>query len=279
MIKIADYNKLKVERKTDIGYYLLGDDEEILMPNNCILDESFKEGDTIKVFVYKDHKNRLVATQEEPLAKDGDFACLEVVDVNDSGAFMDWGLTKQLMVPYAEQSKKMNIGEKHVVRVLVDPRTDRQMGTAKLGSFFMRAFLELKENEEVDLLVIKKTDIGYSCVVNNLLKGLLYSNEVFQKLYTGDRLKGYVKKVREDGLIDLSAKKPGYNEDEISKDAQMLLGKIMVNGGRLAITDKSSPEIIKEELSMSKKHFKKVVGFLLKNNLIEIFSDEIVLKQ
>lgn len=277
-INVGGYNLLKVERKVDFGYYLKEGEQELLLPYNCILDESFNLGDEIKVFVFRDNQGRLVATQETPNGAVGEFAAMRVADVNKIGAFLDWGISKQLLVPYSEQGRKMNEGETHVVMVINDPQTDRVIGTSKFGSFLDREISKFTENQNVNLLVYSVTDLGYNCIVDGVSKGLLYKNEVFRSIQIGDTLDGFIKKVRTDGLLDLSLKKGGYIESDIERDAQQLLGLMISNDGVLYLHDKSSPEEIKRELSMSKKHFKKLVGFLLKKNLIETFSDKIVLK-
>ncbi|GAA4823319.1 CvfB family protein [Algivirga pacifica] len=281
MLNIGEYNQMEVVRKVEIGYFLkeLDGDTEVLMPNNCVRSGEMQAQDIIQVFVYKDHENRLIATEEEPFGKVGDYVTLEVADVNKAGAFMDWGLTKQLLVPFSEQRQRMEVGEHHVVRIVLDARAERPVGTAKLNAFLNRADdVLLEEGEEVEALIYASSELGYSCIVNQTWRGLLYKNEAFQPLKIGEKYQVFVKKVREDNLIDLSLKKGGYVAEEIEGDAQMLLGEIISRGGVLPFSDKASPEQIKEELQMSKKHFKKVVGYLYKKGLIVLSKDSIAIK-
>jgi predicted RNA-binding protein (virulence factor B family) len=276
MLEIGKYNYLTVVKEVPFGMYLESDQGEILLPTNYI-PVGTEVGDEIKVFVYKDSEDRLIATNWIPKATVGEFACLMVKDVNEYGAFMDWGLVKDLMVPYKEQHIPMKKGQEYVVRVCLDPKNDRIIGVSKLAAFLSKDASELSEGQEVDLMIYEFTDLGIMALVNNKFKGMLYKNEVFSQLKVGQKLKGYIKKIREDHKIDLTLYKTGYDSVLDSKD--VILNKIKLKGGFLRLTDNSSPEEIKSELEMSKKTYKKAVGGLLKEGLIELSPEGIKLKK
>jgi predicted RNA-binding protein (virulence factor B family) len=266
VLEIGKYNELTVVKEVPFGIYLETDQGEVLMPLKYV-PEGTKPGDTLNCFVYKDSEDRLIATTQKPKGIVDEFVALTVKDVSAAGAFMDWGLLKDLLVPYNEQHKKMEVGKKYVVRICLDEKTDRIIGVGKLGSFLSKDISELREGQKVNLLIYEFTDLGVMAIINNRYRGMLYKNEVFKKLEVGDRVEGYIKKLRdEDDKIDLSLQKQGYGEVEESKD--VVMQKLLENGGTLPFSDNSSPEEIKDFFQISKKTFKKIIGGLYKEGKI-----------
>jgi hypothetical protein len=275
MLFIGKYNYLTIERVTSVGMFLSDvEGEEVLLPNQYLTDE-MQVGDNIKVFVYLDSEDRPVATTETPKIVRNEFAFLEVKDVSEHGAFLDWGLIKDLFVPFREQSRPMEIGESHVVFLYLDQKSSRLIASTKIDRFLENERLTVKEGDEVDLLIWQKTDLGYNAIVNQYHKGLIYANEVFRDLKAGDSLKGYVKKIREENKLDISLQKTGY--DSIEPTAQLILDEIKKSAGFLNISDSSSPEDIYKRLQISKKTFKKAIGGLYKQGLDKIAEDGIYL--
>lgn len=273
---LGKYNKLIANRSTDNGFYLIDENEnEVLMPNRYVT-ETLKEGDELNVFVYKDSEDRIVATTAVPTIQRHQFAYLKAKDVNRIGAFMDWGLEKDLLVPFIEQKSKMEAGKSYIVYLFLDQETDRLVASSKIEDFIEDEDVDLEEGQEVDLLVFKKTELGYKVIINNLFEGLIYHNEVFKILNVGDTLKGYVKPLREDGKIDLILQKPGYR-NTIEPNSALILDLIKSNNGFLSLNDKSDPEDIKRIVGMSKKAFKKTIGTLYKQKLILIEKDGLYL--
>ncbi len=265
-IEIGKFNELKVLKEVDFGVYLDGGEgEEILLPSRYV-PENCQVGDELKVFIYLDNEERLVATTLTPLAQVGQFAYLEVAWVNQFGAFMNWGLMKDLFVPFREQKMKMQIGKKYMVHVHVDEESYRIMASAKVEHFLSKEYPEYTSGEEVDILVWQKTDLGYKVIVDNKFSGLLYDNEVFRSLETGIHLKAYIKQVREDGKIDLTLQKEGM--EKVNDFSGILLQYIKDNGGRIPFGDKTPAELIYDTFKVSKKTFKKAVGDLYKKRLI-----------
>jgi predicted RNA-binding protein (virulence factor B family) len=274
-MKIGQINSLIVSRETPHGFYLKDDEEkEVLLPGKYLKGDE-KEGDKIEVFIYNDSEDRLVATTETPKISLDEFAVLKVVDVSKYGVFLDWGLEKDLLVPFKEQNKKMVSGKSYVVKMYLDEDTDRLVATAKVKKFLSNETLELAEKDEVDLLVFNESDLGYDVIINEKYQGLIFRNEVFTAVKIGDQLKGYVKKIREDNKIDVSLQKDGVAHME--KSAQEVLDALNTQGGTLNISDKSSPEEIYELLHMSKKAFKKAIGTLYKQRKIVIKPNKISL--
>ena len=273
MTEIGKYNTLNIVRETANGVYLDAEElGEILMPAKFVNDE-IKSSGKATVFIYTDSEDRLVATTEQPLAKVGEFACLQVKAVTRVGAFLDWGLPKDLLVPFSEQNAKMQEGRGYWVYVYLDLLTRRIAASAKLHKFLDNTPPEYKTGEEVDLTVLEETELGYRCIVNSEHTGMLYKNQVFRNLELGEITKGYVQKVREDEKIDLLLEKPGYEKvDEISAK---ILNELGENKGFLAVSDKTSPEMIQAMFGISKKNFKKAIGALYKQRLIEFTSDGI----
>lgn len=270
-IILGDYNNLKIVKRVSFGLYLDGDEDgEILLPAKYVPD-GYDIGDIIKVFVYLDNEERLVATTEEPLAKVGDFALLRVAWTNDYGAFLDWGLLKDLFVPFSEQEGKMVKGNSYLVYVTIDRKSYRIYASARLDKFLSRTKPPYETDEEVDIIVWRRTDLGWKVIVNGNHSGLVFANEVFRDLKTGDRLKGYVKRVRTDGKIDIVLQRHGVAGDDDS--SMRLLSAIEAQRGFLPLNDNSSPDEIYSMLGMSKKAFKRAAGKLYKQRLIIIDDD------
>ncbi len=275
MLKIGQYNRLKVSRLTDFGAYLdAGNGVEILIPARYLTVPP-AEGDELDVFVYTDSEDRLIASTEKPLIQVGQFAFLRVVDVHPRvGAFLDWGVTaKDLLCPFNEQRTRMIPGGEYCVYAYLDDTTKRVVASSKIEKFLGNVYPEYRQHQIVQALVYKRTDIGYLAIVNNLHAGMIYVDELIQHPEIGQTVTAYVKKVRDDGKIDLTLK--DTNAKRASSVADAILEAMENNGGVTGITDKSSPEIIAEAFGCSKKDFKKAVGFLYKQRRIEILPDEL----
>ncbi len=270
MVNIGKFNKLRVVKLVDFGLYLDGGNGvEILLPARYI-EQPAKVDDELDVFIYTDSEDRLIATTEKPLAQVGEFAFLEVKDVNQTGAFLDWGLPKDLLVPYKEQRSRMREGGVYPVYIYLDDVTKRIVATAKLEKYLGNLFPEYKRGDVVKGLVWKQEPIGYKIIVDNLYHGMIYENELFKNLELGQEVTAYVKRVRDDGKIDLTLS--GNVTDRVSSLAERVLKYVEINGGEVALTDKSSPEIIQAKFQCSKKDFKKAIGHLFKEKKI-IISD------
>ena len=269
----GETNLLTAKRRTLNGYYLIDDEnEEVLLPNKYV-PSGMKPGDEISVFIYKDSEDRVIATTIVPYILLNEFAVLEVVDVNPVGAFLDWGLEKDLLVPYSEQLSKMQVGSSYPVFLYLDNKTQRLVASGKINKFLEQEDITVNNGDEVELLICNSTDLGINVIINNLHNGLLYDNELFQAVTPGDILTGYVKNVRPDNKIDVSLQKQGYVN--VEPNAQKILQKLKDSDGFLNITDKSDPIIILAKLEMSKKTFKKAIGSLYKQKLIRIEKDGI----
>lgn len=269
MVEIGRMNRLKVVKEVDFGLYLDGGEEfgEILLPQRYVPRRT-RPGDMLDVFIYYDSEDRIIATTETPKAMAGEFALLKVVSVDDYGAFLDWGLTKDLLLPFSEQQRRLARGEWRTVRVYLDSRTNRIVASTKIDKFLDQAPPSYKPGEEVSLYIFEQTDLGFSAIVNNAHWGLIHAHEIYENLKGGMRTSGYVKEVRPDGKIDLSLQKPGYEKvGDVSKE---LLEMLEAQGGFLPLTDKSSPKAIHGLLGVSKKTFKKAVGALYKQRLITL---------
>lgn len=265
MLKIGEYNDLKIIKQVDFGVYLGIDNQEILLPTKWVPREA-KIGDTITVFIIRDSDDRLLATTVKPFATANTFAFLEVKQVNNIGAFLDWGMDKDLLVPFREQANQMEEGKSYVVFVYEDEQSNRLIASSKLSRFIERQNIDLQVGDVVDLLVYSKTNLGFNAIINNRYTGLIYANEIFENIRIGDQLKGYVKTIRDDLKIDLSLQKSGF---ELMDDAKWKILNILKNeNGFLALHDNSSPEEVKAKLQMSKKAFKKAIGSLYKDKLV-----------
>jgi predicted RNA-binding protein (virulence factor B family) len=265
MIKVGEYNTLRVARAFDFGMYLGEDKDVVLLPKRFI-PQGVEVGDMLKVFVYHDSENRLIATTQEPIGIVGDIVNLQAVSVTNQGAFMDCGLMKDLFVPKSKQLMGMRVGGNYIVKIYLDEQTGRVAATEKIESFLSNENLTVKEQEPVDLLVYRRTDIGYTVIINNQHTGVLHFNDIFQEIQVGDRLKGYVKNIREENKIDIGIGKMGYQrvEDEAGKVLRLL----RENNGYLPYNDKSDPEEIYSFFGMSKKTFKMTTGNLYKSRKI-----------
>ena len=273
MIELGNYNTLKVLRSTSIGLFL-GDDEgtEVLLPNKYV-PENCEVDMELQVFCYLDNSERPIATTLDPKITRNGFAYLEVVEVGEYGAFLDWGLEKHLLVPFREQTVRMQQGNKYVVHCFMDEKTFRLTGSSRVDRFLSNKDAMYDENDEVDLLVSRKTPLGWEVIINNKHKGLVFENDVYKPIGIGDRLKGYIKLVRPDLKIDVSLQPIGAKM--LEPTAQLIFEHLERHDGFLPLHDKSSPEEIKAKLHISKKAFKKGVGALYKQRKIEIREDGI----
>ncbi|WP_199446669.1 S1 RNA-binding domain-containing protein [Bacteroides fragilis] len=274
-IELGKFNQLEVVKQVDFGMYLDGGEEgEILLPTRYV-PEDCKVGDWLNVFLYLDNEERLIATTLTPLVQVGEFVCLEVSWVNQFGAFLNWGLMKDLFVPFSEQKMKMQVGNKYVIHAYIDDESFRIVASAKVDRYLSKEKAPYQPGEEVNILIWQKTDLGFKAIIENMYSGLLYDSEIFQTLHTGDTLKAYIKQVREDGKIDLILQKPGFEKvDDFSKT---LYRYIADHGGRIGLNDKSPAEEIYDVFGVSKKTFKKAVGDLYKKRLILLHEDGIEL--
>ena len=277
MIKLGEINTLEILRETDHGAYLIDDeDNQVLLPNRYV-PESFKIWDKLEVFVYLDNEQRPVATTDMPYIKRGEFALLRCNQTTDFGAFLDWGLVKELFCPFSEQAFKMKAGGWYLVHCYLDEKTYRLVASSKTNRFLDNTELTVNEFDEVDLIVSHPSDIGMNVIVNKTHMGLIYKDSIFKDLSIGDKLKGIVKKVRPGNKLDIALGQIGFRN--IEPNAEQIMQELQDNDGFINLTDKSSPEAIKNALQMSKKNFKKAVGTLYRQRLIEIKPDGIYLAQ
>ena len=270
---LGKYNQLEVVKEVDFGVYLNGgDDGEILLPSRYV-PEGCRPGDMLNVFIYLDYEERLIATTLQPLVQVGEFACLEVAWVNEYGAFLDWGLMKDLFVPFREQKMKMQKGHRYVIHAHVDEDSYRIMASAKVEKFLSKDMPHYQPGEEVEVMAWQKTDLGYKVIVDNKFSGLVYQKEIFKALEPGMRMPAYVRQVREDGKIDLTLQKDGLQK--VGDFSGVLLQYIKEQGGHTPLNDKSAAEDIYDTFGVSKKTFKKAVGDLYKKRLILLVEDGI----
>ena len=268
-IELGKVNTLRVNRYVDFGLYLCPEDgeEEVLMPKRYTTSD-IRVGDLVDVFVYNDSEDRMVATTEKPYATVGECALLRTKSVSNVGAFLDWGLLKDLLVPFREQKVRMASGRSYIVYIYVDDTTNRIVASAKIDKFLDNKIPSFSPFEEVDLLVAQRTDLGYKVIINNLFSGMIYHNQIFQDINIGDKLKGHIKTVRYDGKIDVVL---GKNEkNRVMELADTILSFLASNRGIMHVTDASSPEEIQARFQCSKKDFKKALGYLFKQHLIDL---------
>ena len=277
MAELGKWNTLEVLKQLDFGVYLDGGEQgEILMPIRYV-PEDCKIGDKVEVFIYLDSEDRIIATTEKPFAQAGDFALLECVSVSSVGAFLYWGLIKDLFVPFREQKQKMEVGYSYVIYIYVDIQSGRIVGSAKVENFLDKTPPEFTEGQEVNLIIYTQTDIGYKAIINNTHTGVLFDSDVFRTLHRGEHIKGYIKKIRPDQKIDLLLDKPGYEKvDELSKK---ILEKLKEEMGFIALSDKSPADDIYDMFGISKKNFKKAIGALYKVRMITLEENGIKLNQ
>lgn len=276
MIEIGKYAKLSVIKKESLGFLLHNKQgEEILLPN-LFVPENIQTGDKLKVFVYKNSKNEIVATTQKPDIILNEFSFLEVKSNTEHGTFLDWGLDKDLFIPFSEQLSKMKEGNRYLVYLYFDNKSERLAASAKTNKFIESINVDLKTGEEITILITEKRELGYSVIVKNRYKGMVYNNEIFRVINPGDKMNAFVKNVREDGKVDVSMQRLGYKN--IGSDAEIIIEKLQENDGVLYLNDKSEPEDIQFTLQMSKKAFKRAIGNLYKQNIIRIKDDGIYLK-
>ena len=265
-IKLGEYNRLTIVKTVDFGLYLDGGDEgEILLPSRYV-PKDYQIGEELDVFLYLDSEERLVATTEKPLAQVGDFAYLEVAWVNEYGAFLHWGPMKDLFCPFREQKMRMEIGESYIVFVHIDEESYRIVASAKVERYLQKDVPPYVAGDEVDLLIWQKSDLGFKVIIDNRYQGLVYEDQVFKQIHTGDRMRGYISRVREDGKLDVTLQPTGYEQARVFSDT--LLQYLKDHGGVCDLGDKSDAEVIKRRFQVSKKTFKKAVGDLYRRRLI-----------
>jgi predicted RNA-binding protein (virulence factor B family) len=274
-MKIGQFNTLKIDRDTQVGLFLTNGKEDVLLPNKYV-PKVFEIGEEITVFVYLDHEERPVATTLVPYIFLNEFALLRVNYINQIGAFMDWGMEKDILVPFKEQARPMEKGKRYLVYLYMDEKTNRLVASSKTNQFLDNENITVEKGEEVDLIISHITDIGINVIINQKHKGLVYKDEVYDdSIRTGDKMKGYIKTIRPDGKIDVSLHKQGF--ENIEPNSEIILNQLRASRGFLRLNDNSNPEDIKTVLKMSKKTFKKAIGHLYKEKLIEIKDDGIYL--
>ncbi len=273
---LGKMNRMTVSRKVDFGLYLDGGPTgDILLPTRYV-PKGTKVGDELEVFIYLDQDERPIATTQKPRAMVGDFAFLNVAWTNEHGAFLDWGLMKDVFCPFREQKKRMEKDKSYIVHIHVDEDSYRIMASAKIEKFLSKDFPEYKQNDEVKILVWQKTDLGFKVIVDNKFQGLIYDNQIFRELHTGDRLKGFVATVRPDGKLDIMLQKQG--REQTLDFSERLHEYLFYHDGYCPFTDKSPAEDIYNEFHVSKKVFKRAVGDLYKQHIISLAPDGIELK-
>ena len=270
-IAIGEINTLRVERDTDYGLYLKSENfEEVLLPNIYVMEADMPIGAEIEVFVYTDSEDRPVATTKMPYAKLGEFGYFTVVDYKQYGAFVNWGLPKDLFVPLSQQKCHFHIGSKYILRVCLDAETGRLYGTHKIGKWLSTETKDLKTNQKVDVLVLSQTPLGYKVIIENLYEGMLFENEIFETLKVGDRKIAYIKQVRKDGKLDLSLQPIGKSATADVNEVK-ILEIIEENNGYLPVNSKSDADSISKLCSMSKKSFKRTITSLVEAKKVELF--------
>jgi uncharacterized protein len=273
MVEVGHKNKLAVVKEVDFGLYLDGGERgEILLPSNSV-PADWEIGKELDVFIYRDSEDRIIATTETPYAMVGEFAMMKCISLTNIGAFLDWGLAKDMFVPFREQKVKMIVGRWYLVHVYLDFETERVVASAKIDKFLDNIPPEYNPGDEVNIIVAERTDLGYKVIIDHAFWGILYENEVFTELNKGQILKAYVKKIREDDKIDLSLHRYGYRK--VEDNLQRILDKLESEGGEVFLSDKSSPEDIYDMFGISKKTFKQAIGNLYKQKLIDITTQSI----
>jgi len=276
-IKIGEINTLEIMRDTDYGYFLESKDEnEVLLPNVYIMEDEMPMGSLIDVFVYTDSEDRPVATTKMPYAKLGEYGFFTVVDYKQYGAFVNWGLPKDLFVPLSQQKEHFTIGKKYLLRVCLDEQTGRLFATQKIGKYFNRDMKGLHQNKSFEAIVLAKTPLGYKVVADNQYEGMLFNNEIFEDLRIGDKKKVYIKNVRKDFKLDLSLQPIG-KKAFICETEGTVLQLLKEAGGSLPFTYKSDADEIKKTFNMSKKNFKRTLTELIDKKEIVLLEDTIKL--
>ena len=269
MPKIGTQNKLRIMRKTDHGLFLDGEDlGDILLPKRYV-PKTVNVDDEIEVFIFRDSEDRLCSTTQTPYAEVDQFACLKVVSNTPVGSFLDWGMPKDLLVPFREQKIKMREGEFYVVRVYLDRVSKRLAATCKLDKFLDLTEPTYQEGEAVELMICAKTDLGFKAIINDSHWGMIFHNEAFRPLKRGEKVEGFIKQSRADGKVDLCLQKPGY--EKVTKLTDRIVQYLQANGGSAPLTNKTDPAIIYDLFDVSKKTYKQAVGALYKKRIIELF--------
>lgn len=274
MLQIGTYHTLKIDRETKVGLFLVNEKYDVLLPNKYV-PHDYSIGDDITVFVYLDHEERPIATTLKPKITLNEFAVLKVNYTNKFGAFLDWGLEKDLFVPFKEQARVMEKDKRYVVHLYNDEQTNRLVASSKINQFLKNENVDFGKNDEVDVMVSHITELGINVIINGKFKGLAYANEVFTPVSPGYKTKAYIKTIRPDGKIDVAFQKQGF--EVIDEVAENILKVIKENDGLLKLNDNSHPEEIKLILGISKKSFKKAIGSLYKQQLIDINNNGIEL--
>lgn len=274
MLQIGVYHTLKIDRETKVGLFLTNGKDDVLLPNKYVPSD-FTIGEDLTVFVYLDHEERPVATTLKPFITLNSYAVLKVNYINKFGAFLNWGMEKDLFVPFKEQARPMEKDKRYIVTMYLDKQTGRLAASSKINQFLDKEPLDIEVGQEVDLMVSHITEIGINVIINGKFRGLAYQNEVFETVSPGYKTKGYIKTIRPDGKIDVSFQKQGF--EAIDDFAQQVLDALKQNDGVLRLNDNSHPEEIKSVLKMSKKTFKKAIGSLYKQKLIDINNEGIQL--
>ncbi len=276
-INIGEINTLEVMRDTDYGYFLEAKDEsEVLLPNVYVMEDEMPMGSLLDVFVYTDSEDRPVATTKIPYAKLGEYGYFTVVDYKPYGAFVNWGLPKDLFVPLSQQKEHFTIGKKYLLRVCLDEQTDRLFATQKIGKYFNREMKGLHQNKVLDAIILAKTPLGFKVVADNQYEGMLFNNEIFETLRIGDRKRVYIKNVRKDFKLDLSLQPIG-KKAKIGEAEGIIIQLLKEADGTLPFTYKSDADEIKKTFEMSKKNFKRTLTELIENKKIQLTDDSIVL--
>jgi predicted RNA-binding protein (virulence factor B family) len=275
MKEIGQILELEALKDTPQGVYLITDDgKEILLPNKYV-PADIKMGELVEVFIYTDSEDRPIATTLEPKVKLNQCAFLKCIDVNQYGAFFDWGMEKDLMVPFSEQFLRMTSGKRYLIYLYKDEMTNRMVGTTKMGRFIRENKLEIKTGDQVNLLVSGETEIGYKVIVNNKHYGMVFKNEVFKPIEIGEKMKGYLQRVRKDDKLDITLNSSNLSEVEVL--ANKIFERLLKEDGKLNFSDKSTPEVIYKEFQVSKKAFRRATGMLYKERKIIITPEDITL--
>ena len=276
MIYIGIHNELVVDRILSPGAFLIDSEgNDVLLPNKYLPKET-KVGDQLKVFVYNDSKDRIVATTLSPLLQLNQFGYLKVKDINNIGAFLDWGLEKDLLVPFRQQHGRLNVGQWCLVYLYVDKLTNRLAATTKVEKYFKKENIELEVNQEVDLIITSKSNLGVNVIINNTYSGMIFQNQIYKDIMMGDKVKGFIEQIRPDGKINVTLRKKGMKN--LEEGAQTILDELKTSEGFMALTDKSTPEEIQSVLQMSKKNFKKSLGILYRNKQVLLKKEGVLLR-
>lgn len=274
VVNVGRRNRLTVISKAPFGIYLEGQFSEILLPRRYV-PEGTQIGDTLDVFIYLDSDDVLIATTETPQAQVGELACLNVVEVNAIGAFLDWNLPKDLLVPFSEQKLRMVKGSTYIVFLYLDDRTHRIVASSKIDQYLNNELARYSHGQAVSLLVADCTDLGYTAIIEDKHWGVIFHNDIHTPVHYGDRIDGFIKQMRPDGKIDLCLSKPGFDKARMTDLSQQILVAMERHQGFLSLHDKSDPQLIKQHFSVSKRTFKMAIGALYKKRLITIEKDGI----